>query len=172
MSWSIWLVPSSVWLGAVWSKHGLKCCKSAPLYADVRSHLSGSPAIQPLAASEESWHRLVFISTGADYLFLLLLLLLLLFFFFTGMNWKLHSRFPGQIHLATQFTNGVKWHFQNFSLEAGFLWSKEKKNETSLPSLAETTELEVRGLSQINFWDISLHPTFVQPNQLTITCGL
>ena len=28
---------------------------------------------------------------------------------------------------------------------------KGKKNETSLPSLAETTELEVRGLSQINF---------------------
>ena len=27
------------------------------LYADVRSHLSGSSAIQPLAASEESWHR-------------------------------------------------------------------------------------------------------------------
>ena len=49
------------------------------------------------------------------------------FFFFTGMNWKLHSRFHGQIHLATLFTNGVKWHFQNFPLEAGFLWSKEKK---------------------------------------------
>ena len=102
----------------------------------------------------------------------IIIIIIIIFFFFTGMNWKLHSRFPGQIHLATQFTNGVKWHFQNFSLEAGFLWSKEKKNETSLPSLAETTELEVRGLSQINFWDISLHPTFVQPNQLTITCGL
>ena len=24
MSWSIWLVPSSVWVGEVWSKHGLK----------------------------------------------------------------------------------------------------------------------------------------------------
>ena len=33
-------------------------CKSAPLQADVRSHLSGSSAIQPLAASGESWHRL------------------------------------------------------------------------------------------------------------------
>ena len=28
------------------------------LHTDVRSHLSGSPAIQPLAASEESWNRL------------------------------------------------------------------------------------------------------------------
>ena len=28
--------------------------------ADVRSHLSGSSAIQPLAASEESWHRIFF----------------------------------------------------------------------------------------------------------------
>ena len=35
-------------------------CKSAPLYADVRSRLSGSSAIQPLAASEESWHRIFF----------------------------------------------------------------------------------------------------------------
>ena len=26
-------------------------------YADVRSHLSGSSAIQPLAASEENWHH-------------------------------------------------------------------------------------------------------------------
>ena len=36
-------------------------CKSAPLHADVRSHLSGSSAIQPLAASEKSWHRLFII---------------------------------------------------------------------------------------------------------------
>ena len=36
-------------------------CKSASLNADVRSCLSGSSAIQPLAASEESWHRLFFI---------------------------------------------------------------------------------------------------------------
>ena len=35
-------------------------CKSAPLQADVRSHLSGSSAIQPLAASEERWHRSFF----------------------------------------------------------------------------------------------------------------
>ena len=35
-------------------------CKSAPLHADVRSHLSGSSTIQPLAASEESWHRCFF----------------------------------------------------------------------------------------------------------------
>ena len=33
------------------------CCKSVPLHADVRSHLSVSSAIQPLAASEKSWHR-------------------------------------------------------------------------------------------------------------------
>ena len=32
-------------------------CKSAPLHADIRSHLYGSSATQPLAASEESWHR-------------------------------------------------------------------------------------------------------------------
>ena len=47
MSWSIWLVPSSVWVGEVWSNH-----------ADVRSHLSDSSAIQPLAASEEIWHHI------------------------------------------------------------------------------------------------------------------
>ena len=35
--------------------------KSAPLHADVRSHLSGSSAIQLLAASEESWHSLFFL---------------------------------------------------------------------------------------------------------------
>ena len=35
--------------------------KVAPLHDDVRSHLSGSSAIQPLAASEESWHRYYFI---------------------------------------------------------------------------------------------------------------
>ena len=29
-----------------------------PLYADVRSHPSGSSATQPLAASEESWHHM------------------------------------------------------------------------------------------------------------------
>ena len=33
-------------------------CKSAPLHADVQSQLSVSSAIQPLAASEESWHGL------------------------------------------------------------------------------------------------------------------
>ena len=31
-------------------------CKGAPLHADDQSHLSGSSAIQPLAASGESWH--------------------------------------------------------------------------------------------------------------------
>ena len=41
-----------------WSWSG---CKSAPLHADVRSHLSGSSAIQPLASSEESWHRIYFL---------------------------------------------------------------------------------------------------------------
>ena len=39
----------------------LSGCNSAPLHADVRSHFSGSYAIQPLAANEESWHRLFFI---------------------------------------------------------------------------------------------------------------
>ena len=33
-------------------------CKSAPLHADVQSHLSGSSAIQPFAASGESWHSI------------------------------------------------------------------------------------------------------------------
>ena len=40
-----------------WTESG---CKSAPLHADVRSHLSGSSAIQPLAASEESWKNRIF----------------------------------------------------------------------------------------------------------------
>ena len=35
-------------------QHGLKQLHSAPLHVDVRSHLSGFSAIQPLAASEES----------------------------------------------------------------------------------------------------------------------
>ena len=51
-------------------------CKSAPLpalHADVRSHLSGSSVIQPLAASEESWYR---------FFLLFLFFFLLLFFFF------------------------------------------------------------------------------------------
>ena len=39
-------------------QHGLKRLHSAPLHADVRSHLSGFSAIQPLAVSEESWHCL------------------------------------------------------------------------------------------------------------------
>ena len=34
--------------------------RCSPLHGDVRSHLSGSSTIQPLAASEESWHRLFF----------------------------------------------------------------------------------------------------------------
>ena len=37
-------------------KDGLKQQHSAPLHADVRCHLSGSSAIQPLAASEDSCH--------------------------------------------------------------------------------------------------------------------
>ena len=40
-------------------------CKSAPLHADIRYHLSGSSAIHPLAVSEESGHRL---STSVYYL--------------------------------------------------------------------------------------------------------
>lgn len=83
------------------------------------------------------------------------------YFFLTGMNWKLHSIVHGQIHLATQFTNGVKWHFQNSPLEAGFLVVKGKKMRRPLPSPAKTTELEVRELSQTDFWDISSHPTSV-----------
>ena len=85
------------------------------------------------------------------------------YFFFTGMSWKLYSRVHGQIHLGTQFTSGViiKWHFQNFPLEAGFWWSEEKKMRRPLPSPAKTTELEVRELSQSDFWDISSHPTSV-----------
>ena len=35
----IWLVPSTVLVGEVWSKRG---SRSTPLHADVRSHLSGS----------------------------------------------------------------------------------------------------------------------------------
>ena len=68
------------------------------------------------------------------------------------MNSKLHSTVHGQIHLATQFTNGVKWHFQNSPLEAGFLVVKGKKKITRpLPSPAKATELEVRELSQTDF---------------------
>ena len=37
-------------------KHGLRQLHSAPLHTDVRSHLSGSSALQPLAASMGSWH--------------------------------------------------------------------------------------------------------------------
>ena len=51
MSWSIRLVPS-----LDDGKHGLKRQHNAPLHADVRSHLSGFSAIQPLATSEERWH--------------------------------------------------------------------------------------------------------------------
>ena len=133
-------------------------CKSAPLHVVVQSHLSGFSAIQPLAAiSEESWHRLFF------FYFFRSWLLISIFFFFTGMSWKLHSRVHGQIHLAAQFTNGVifKWHFQNFPLEAGFLEVRGKKNETLPPIPRITTELEVRELSQSDFWDISSHPTSV-----------
>ena len=43
-------------------------CKSAPLHADVRSHLSGSSAIQPLAASEERWHNIFFSTDGLQIL--------------------------------------------------------------------------------------------------------
>ena len=39
------------------TKHGMKRLHSATLiHADIRSHLSGSPVIQQLAASEERWH--------------------------------------------------------------------------------------------------------------------
>ena len=95
--------------------------KSAPLHADVRSHLSGSSAIQLLAASEESWHSLLFLFLQEPITYFYY------YFFLTGMNWKLHSIVHGQIHLATQFTNAVKWHFQNSPLEAGFLVVKGKK---------------------------------------------
>ena len=156
MSWSIWLVPSSVWVGAVWSKHGLKWLQEC-------AFTCWRP-ISPLwflcsSAIGCKWGKL------APFIFYFyrsrLLISIIIIIFFTGMNWKLHSRLHGQIHLATQFTNGVKWHFQNFPLEAGFLWSNKKINETPLPFPAETTELEVRELSQAKFWDISLHPTSV-----------
>ena len=39
-------------------KYGLKRLCTARLPTDVRSHLPGSPVIQPLAAYEEIWHRL------------------------------------------------------------------------------------------------------------------
>ena len=50
MSWSIRLVPC---LND--SKHGLKRLRNAPLHADVRSHLSGSSAIQPSARHYYRW---------------------------------------------------------------------------------------------------------------------
>ena len=43
--------------------HGVMRQHSAPLKSDVRSHLSGSSAIQPLAASEESWQPLIMMQT-------------------------------------------------------------------------------------------------------------
>ena len=47
--------------------------QSAPLHVDVRSHLSSSTAIQPLAASEESWHHfLVLFYTIFYFIFLIL----------------------------------------------------------------------------------------------------
>ena len=48
-----------LWSGwARWDQTWTERQHSAPLHAlaDVRSHLSGSPAMQSLAASEESWH--------------------------------------------------------------------------------------------------------------------
>ena len=35
-------------------------CRGAAVHADIRSHPSGSSAIQPLVASEESWYRQFF----------------------------------------------------------------------------------------------------------------
>ena len=49
-------------------------CKSAPSHADVRSHLAGSSAIQPLAASEESWYRLFFYLFIFIYVFLVMMI--------------------------------------------------------------------------------------------------
>ena len=158
MSWSIWLVPSLVWVGGVWSKYGLKwrqeyaftCCRPiSPLWF-LRNSAIGC----------NKWGKL------ATFVFFFLFLqepITYFYFFFTGMSWKLHSRVHGQIHLATQFTSGViiKWHFQNFPLEAGFLVVRGKKMRRPLPSPAKTTELEVRELSQTDFWDISSHPTSV-----------
>ena len=58
MSWSIWLVPLSVWVGEVWLKHGLKWLQECAFTCWCLISPLWSPAIQPLAASEESWHRL------------------------------------------------------------------------------------------------------------------
>ena len=117
-----------------------------------------------LVPPQFSGHWLQVRKVGTVYFFLFLqepITYFYYYFFLTGMNWKLHSIVHGQIHLATQFTNGVKWHFQNSPLEAGFLVVKGKKMRRPLPSPAKTTELEVREVSQTDFWDISSHPTSV-----------
>ena len=158
MSWSIWLVPSSVWVGAVLSKYGLKWLQECA-FTCCRRPISPLWFLRNSAIGCNKWGKL------APFIFFLFLqeLITHFYFFFTGMSWKLHSRFHGQIDLATQFTNGVifKWHFQNFPLEAGFLVVRGKKNETPPPIPRITTELEVRELSQSDFWDISSHPTSV-----------
>ena len=42
------------------------------MHADVRSYLSGSSAVQPLAAREENWHRSVFFFFPFSFFFLFL----------------------------------------------------------------------------------------------------
>ena len=136
-------------------------CKSAPLHADVLSHLPGSSTIQPLAASDESWHRLYFyFYIGADYLFLLLLLLLFL------QAWTQSSIIESMVKFIWQHNLPLELNATNFPLEAVFLVVIGKKKwdtppPSPLQSPAETTQLEVRELSQTDFWDISLHPTSV-----------
>jgi len=58
-----------------------------------------------------------------------------------------HSRVHGQIHLATQFTNGVLRHFQNAPWKAGFLVVKGPQMEPP----PKTPELKVREVSQSGF---------------------
>ena len=76
----------------------------------------------------------------------------------TCMKWKLYySRVHSQIHLKAQFTNWVSLHFQNVPWKGGFLVLKGQKMRPP----PETPKLKVREVSQIGFWNISLHPTSV-----------
>ena len=45
MSWSIWLEPTSVWVGEVWSTHGLTCLQDVGLYM-VTSDLTSLVPLQ------------------------------------------------------------------------------------------------------------------------------
>ena len=62
--------------------------KSVPLHADVWSHLSVSSAIQPLAASEESWHHLFYFYLIYLFTFLNKKCLLSFFLLLTGTGFQ------------------------------------------------------------------------------------